>query len=173
MKKSLPFLCLFAFFGLGMAAANYLDRDALPPGAVADRILIEKQARQLTLLTEGKTLREYRIALGREPVGHKTAEGDGRAPEGIYRIDSRNQRSRFHLSLHISYPQPADEKRAAQLGRSPGKDIMIHGLPNGLGWIGRLHRIFDWTAGCIALTNPEIEEVWKTAQDGTVVEIRP
>jgi murein L,D-transpeptidase YafK len=96
-----------------------------------------------------------------------------KTPEGLYSIDYRNPHSDYHLALHISYPAPDDVKRAAARGVSAGGDIMIHGLPNGRGWIGKLHRQKDWTAGCIALTDKEIEELWRITPDGTPVEIRP
>jgi murein L,D-transpeptidase YafK len=100
-------------------------------------------------------------------------EGDGRTPEGRYSIDSRNSRSRFHLALHISYPNADDRRTAQQRGVSPGGDIMIHGLPNGLGWLDKLHRKRDWTDGCVAVTNPEMEEIWAHVATGTAIEILP
>jgi murein L,D-transpeptidase YafK len=132
-----------------------------------------KSERRLLLLRDKETLKAYTIVLGRETHGHKMREGDGRTPEGNYRLDWRNPNSRFHLSLHISYPDDADRARAAGAGVPPGGDIMIHGLRNGLGWIGKLHRFVDWTDGCIALTNREIEEIWRAVDDGTPIEIRP
>ncbi len=105
--------------------------------------------------------------------GPKDTEGDNKTPEGIYTIDSRNNKSRYHLSLHISYPNPKDIQHARTLGVSPGGNIMIHGIMNGLGWIGRLHRWFDWTKGCIGVTNPEIDEIARLVPNGTMVEIRP
>lgn len=146
---------------------------ALPHGAVADRILVEKSARRLTLFSGERVLRSYPIALGREPVGAKRFEGDGRTPEGLYTITARKPDSAYHLALHISYPSPDDVAFAAEQGRSPGGRIMIHGLPNGLGFVGRSHRLRDWTQGCIALTNAEIEELWRVVPDGTPIEIRP
>jgi murein L,D-transpeptidase YafK len=107
------------------------------------------------------------------PVGPKRCQGDNRTPEGTYRISGRNRHSSYHRSLRISYPDEGDRKRARALGCSPGGDIMIHGLPNGRGAIGALHRMYDWTAGCIAVTNPEIEEIWAAVPDGTEIEIRP
>ena len=106
-------------------------------------------------------------------MGPKTREGDNKTPEGLYTIDSRNAHSQFHLSLHISYPNAADRARAAKLRVSPGGDIMIHGLPPAYAHLGPLHRKFDWTAGCVAVTDSEIEEIWKLVPIGTVVEIRP
>lgn len=145
----------------------------LAPGTVADRILVEKKARKLTLLRAGKPLKSYRVALGPEPVGDKQCQGDNRTPEGIYTITGRNARSQFHRSLRISYPDAAHRARARRLGCSPGGDIMIHGLGRGFRHLGRLHTLVDWTAGCIAVTDGEIEEIWRAVPDGTVVEIRP
>lgn len=139
----------------------------------ADKILIEKKERRLTLISKGKTLKTYRIALGGNPNGPKERQGDNKTPEGIYVIDSRNRGSIYHISLHISYPNERDRKRAKELGVSPGGNIMIHGIKNGLSQIGEFHTMRDWTQGCIAVTNQEIEEIDKLAPNGTVVEIRP
>jgi murein L,D-transpeptidase YafK len=139
----------------------------------ADRILIEKKARQLTLLSKGNVIKTYNIALGTNPDGPKEMQGDYRTPEGTYIIDSRNRDSRYHISLHISYPNEEDKRRAKSKGVSPGGDIMIHGLMNGYSWVGDSHTSFDWTKGCIAVTDEEIEEIDKLVPDGTIVEIRP
>ena len=139
----------------------------------ADLVFIEKKARRLTLFRGGKALRSYRVALGFEPVGKKSTEGDGRTPEGRYVIDRRKPNSRFHRALHISYPNAEDKRQAAARGVSPGGDIMIHGLMNGMGWLGKAHLLRDWTLGCIALTNEELDEIWRMAPDGTTVEIVP
>ena len=139
----------------------------------ADKILIEKKERRLTLISKGKVLKTYKIALGGNPDGPKERQGDNKTPEGTYIIDSRNKDSRYHLSLHISYPNEKDKKRAKELGVSPGGDIMIHGIKNGFSWAGDLHTEVDWTKGCIAVTDEGIEEIDKLAPNGTIVEIRP
>jgi len=139
----------------------------------ADKILIEKKERRLTLISKGKVLKTYKIALGGNPNGPKEKQGDNKTPEGTYFIDSRNMDSQYHLSLHISYPNEKDKKRAKQLGVSAGGDIMIHGIKNGFAWVGDLHSEVDWTKGCIAVTDEEIEEIDKLAPNGTIVEIRP
>jgi tetratricopeptide (TPR) repeat protein len=139
----------------------------------ADRILIEKAERRLTLFSKGEALKSYRIALGGNPVGPKERQGDNKTPEGTYTIDARNRDSLYHLSLHLSYPNEEDQKRAKTLGVAPGGDIMIHGIKNGFSWVGEAHAEVDWTRGCIAVTDEEIEEIEKLAADGTVVEIRP
>lgn len=139
----------------------------------ADRILIEKRERRLMLISKGKVLKTYKVALGGNPNGLKERQGDNKTPEGTYIIDARNRGSRYHLSLHISYPNEKDKKRAKQLGVSPGGDIMIHGIKNGFSWVGDRHTEADWTKGCIAVTDEEIEEIAKLAPNGTIVEIRP
>jgi len=145
---------------------------AIQKGSV-DRILIEKNARRLMLISQGEVLKSYNIALGGNPIGPKERQGDNKTPEGTYVIDGRNKDSRFHLSLHISYPNERDKNRAKELGVSPGGDIMIHGIKNGLSWVGDAHTEVDWTKGCIAVTDEEIEEISKLAPNGTIVEIQP
>jgi L,D-peptidoglycan transpeptidase YkuD (ErfK/YbiS/YcfS/YnhG family) len=139
----------------------------------ADKVLIEKKERRLTLLSKGEVIKTYKIALGGDPVGPKERQGDNKTPEGTYIIDSRNSNSGYHLSLHISYPNEKDKMRAKDLGVSPGGDIMIHGIKNGLAWVGALHAGIDWTKGCIAVTDKEMEEIYKLVPNGTIVEIRP
>ncbi len=139
----------------------------------ADKIVILKSARSMTLLSGGKVLKTYKVALGSVPIGPKRVEGDHKTPEGDYIIDAKNAHSRFHLSLHISYPSAADQQRARSLGARPGGAIMIHGLAKPFAYLGPLHRQTDWTDGCIAVTNAEIEEIWKLVPVGTRVEIRP
>jgi murein L,D-transpeptidase YafK len=149
------------------------ELDPLPRDAGADRILVEKSARRLTLMRNGNALKTYRVALGRVPMGPKEYEGDQRTPEGIYSIDFHKPDSDYHLALHVSYPEQRDIDRASAQGLSAGSDIMIHGLPNGRGWIGRFHRWSDWTAGCIAVADFEIEEIYRAVPDGTPIELRP
>ena len=173
MKLFLLFLLVLCVAALAVAAAAYLNFDPLPGDAVADRVLVEKSARRLTLLRNGNALKTYRVALGRAPVGAKGYEGDQRTPEGIYSIDFHKPDSDYHLALHVSYPEQRDIDRAAAQGLSAGSDIMIHGLPNGRGWIGRFHRRSDWTAGCVAVADFEIEEIYRAVPDGTPVELRP
>jgi murein L,D-transpeptidase YafK len=136
----------------------------------ADYILIEKSKRLMTLYAGGKVLKSYKMVLGDAPVGHKTTQGDEKTPEGKYKIDLKNKYSSYHLSLRISYPNAADRKQAAARGVSPGGDIYIHGQPRGSG-SGKIP--FDWTDGCVAVSNAEIDEVWKLVKLGTVVNVRP
>lgn len=139
----------------------------------ADYIVIEKEKRVMMLLQNGGPIRTYQIALGKNPVGPKIKEGDKRTPEGRYFIDFKKRQSQFHLALHISYPSQKDKLRAKKLGVPPGGDILIHGLKKGSEWIGSRHTKWNWTAGCIAVTNSEIEEIWNLVPNGTAVEIRP
>jgi murein L,D-transpeptidase YafK len=129
----------------------------------ADLVVVSKKRREMVLLRGESVLRTYRIALGREPVGPKRQEGDGRTPEGRYIIDRRNAKSKYHLSLHISYPDAADVSRALEAGVNPGGDIMIHGLKDGV------RRDGDWTQGCIAVTDEEMDEIWALVGDGTAI----
>jgi tetratricopeptide (TPR) repeat protein len=145
---------------------------AIQKGSI-DRIRIEKSARRLMLISQGEVLKTYKIALGGNPIGPKERQGDNKTPEGTYVIDARNRDSRFYLSLHISYPNERDKNRAKELGVSPGGDIMIHGIKNGFSRVGNAQAEVDWTKGCIAVTNEEIEEIAKMAPNGTIVEIRP
>jgi len=139
----------------------------------ADHIVIHKKARTMELIRAGQVIKTYKIALGGEPVGPKARQGDHRTPEGVYVIDNRNERSQFHRSLHISYPNTDDREHARKLGVSTGGDVYIHGLPNGYGFVGAAHRARDWTDGCIAVTDQAIEEIWRLVDNGTPVEIRP
>ncbi|MDD2336939.1 MAG: L,D-transpeptidase family protein [Geobacteraceae bacterium] len=145
---------------------------AIRSGSV-DRIVIEKKARKLRLISQGDVIKTYKIALGGNPVGPKEREGDNKTPEGIYCINARNRDSHYHRSLSISYPNERDKKRASELGVSPGGDIMIHGIKKGFSWVGEAQAEVDWTKGCIAVTDEEIEEIDKLAPNGTIVEIRP
>jgi len=138
----------------------------------ADKILVLKSKRQLMLMRAGKVLKTYRISLGFSPKGAKTRHGDGKTPEGKYTIDKRNPRSRFTLALHVSYPNASDRASARRRGVNPGGNIMIHGLPNGRSSNWK-KQYTDWTAGCIAVNNSAIREIWHAVPDGTPIEIRP
>lgn len=140
-----------------------------------DYVFVEKSKRRLTLWRDGWLVRSYSIRLGRTPTGAKHQQGDGRTPEGLYTIDFRKPDSEFHLALHISYPSVHDQLVASEKGVNPGGAIMIHGLPNEAdpAMATRIHRYVDWTEGCIAMTNAEIEEVWRLVPDGTPIEIVP
>lgn len=143
--------------------------DALVP---VDHILVDKSDRRMWAFARGRQVRSFAIALGRDPVGDKRKQGDNRTPEGIYPVTAHNPDSNYHLSLRLGYPTPAQRAEAEAAGIDPGGDIMIHGLPNGLGPVGLAHLARDWTAGCIAVTNEEIEWLYEAVPVGTPVEIR-
>jgi murein L,D-transpeptidase YafK len=143
------------------------------PNVGVDRLVVYKQQRKLVLLSQGKELRSYKIALGGQPIGPKTRHGDHRTPEGAYILDSQNPNSHFYKAFHISYPNPKDLAAAKKSGASPGGDIMLHGLPKEYAWVGKAHVLHDWTDGCIAVTNEEMDELWKLVRVGTPIEIKP
>ena len=166
-------LLLLVLLSAAAGVAAGTAGQTLPPDAVADRIVVLKAARKLSLYHGDRLLKTYQVALGRNPKGHKEQEGDGRTPEGRYVIDSRKRDSSFHRALHISYPNAEDRRRARRRGVSPGGAIMIHGLPNATPLVGKAHLLRDWTDGCIAVTNAEIEEIWRVVPNGARIEIKP
>ena len=145
---------------------------SLPDNVQVDSIVVEKSKHSISLLKSGEVLRTYRVALGRGGPEPKSRDGDARTPQGTYQIDSHNPRSSFYRALHISYPDATDVAAARARGVSAGGDVEIHGIRNGLGWLGSLHRAVDWTAGCIALTDREMDEVWRVVPDGTPIVIK-
>ncbi len=151
-------------------ATSPADAPATVSGKV-DRVVVDKSERRLDLMAGGAVVRSYNVALGFAPQGDKAQAGDGRTPEGRYVIEGRNPDSAFHLSLKISYPDAADRAAAAARGVDPGGDIFIHGAPNW--WLLPGQPSGDWTRGCIAVTDAEIEDIWSLVRDGTPVEIRP
>jgi len=157
--------------GAPAAMANIPAAMANVPAPV-DRVLVIKSQRLLLLLKGEETVRKFRVALGANPVGPKEQEGDKRTPEGTYVLDWRTTDSKFYKSIHISYPGEGDIAKAEAMGVSPGGYIMLHGLPEEMEWMGSLHRLFDWTNGCIAVTNAEMDEIWELVPDGTPIEIR-
>jgi murein L,D-transpeptidase YafK len=165
MKRSLATVSL-AVVSLGTIARA----DQAPK--TADKIVIEKSAHTLKLMRKGELIKSYGVALG-QPVGKKQRAGDRLTPEGSYFIDRKNPKSTFHLALHISYPNEQDRERARKLGVRPGGDVEIHGLESRWAWLGSWHRKVDWTEGCVAVTNNEIEEIWRLVPVGTPVEIDP
>jgi murein L,D-transpeptidase YafK len=172
-------LCVLLFAALGTAAFGQtlttvasVRASAVSVPLKVDRVLVLKREHRMLLFSGDQVVKSYKVALGSGGLAPKRQQGDGRTPEGLYTIDWRNPASHFHLALHISYPQPADKQRARQLGANPGGDIMIHGLDPESTWVGANHRLTDWTDGCIAVTDSEIEEIWQMVPDGTTVEIR-
>jgi len=140
---------------------------------MADLVVVYKAERILQLKRAGRVLETFPIALGRNPVGPKLQEGDGRTPEGVYTLDWRNPDSQFYRAIHISYPREGDAIHAIRWGVSPGGHIMLHGLPNGVAAEALGHPRRDWTEGCIALTNEQIDAIWARVEDGTTIIIYP
>jgi murein L,D-transpeptidase YafK len=167
---------LFAMLAVSIAGTVFALEESvtpLPDNVFADSIVVEKSAHRMSLFKSGEPLRTYKIALGRGGPERKSQEGDARTPEGAYYIDSRNPQSGFHRALHVSYPDANDVAAAHARGVSAGSDVMIHGIRNRLGWLGSLHRLVDWTAGCIAVTDSEMDEIWRVVPDGTPIVIKP
>ncbi len=163
----LPFTGIFCAVG---EAEGQAIPAALPH---ADHVVVKKSARTLVLMRQGRVIKAYEISLGREPVGPKEKAGDSKTPEGDYIIDWRNPHSKFHLALHISYPGSQEKNQAERGGYAPGGAIMIHGLPNWTGWIRALYEGRDWTDGCIAVSNADMDEIWAAVPDGTPITILP
>lgn len=163
----LPLLLLFA------PPAEAVSADGIAYGTKADRVLVVKSERKLYLVHEDRVVATYTVALGRSPIGHKVFQGDGRTPEGLYMLDRRNTGSRFYRSIHISYPSPHDFAEARKYGDQPGGLVMIHGQSEeaGAGYYGK--RNWDWTEGCIAVSNAEMDEIWAATDEGTPIEILP
>jgi murein L,D-transpeptidase YafK len=167
-------LVIFVFAVVaGISAWNLWPDTPLPRGTKADLVVVHKAARSLELYRGNELLKAYQVSLGRHPAGSKMQQGDGRTPEGDYRLDYRNPTSSFHKALHISYPERADIASAQSRNVDPGGLVMVHGMRNGFGWIGRLHRAIDWTDGCVAVTNNEIDEIWGVVADGTKIVLDP
>ncbi|HNY63031.1 MAG TPA: L,D-transpeptidase family protein [Bacteroidales bacterium] len=145
----------------------------LDPSVIIDKIVVTKHQRTLDLISNDQVVKTYKISLGRVPKGAKEFEGDKKTPEGSYIIDDKNPNSAYHKNLGISYPNKADIEHADSLGKSPGGLIKIHGMKNGFGWIGRFHLLRDWTLGCIAVTDQEIDELYEYVKIGTPIEIKP
>ena len=140
---------------------------------IADTVLVKKSESKLYLKKDGKIIKEFHVAFGANPKGHKQQEGDERTPEGKYTLDYKKENSSFYKAIHISYPNESDKKRAKKLGVNPGGLIMIHGQKNGIGWLSWITQIFDWTDGCIAVSNSAMDEIWESVKVGTPIEIKP
>src|SRR5690554_219335 len=177
--------CFLAFFfalSLSVYGFEFLSRaDTRMPvieespvdSLVVNRVLVKKGQRRLYLMNGEEIVRSYRISLGDNPEGHKLYEGDERTPEGDYTLDWRNSNSDFYKSIHISYPSAKDREMAENWGLDPGGSIMIHGLPNGAGDMAFAYTGLDWTNGCIAVNNQEMDEIWQLVNDGTPIRIIP
>lgn len=159
---------VMARWGSGSPPAPY------PADQQADLIVVNKAARHLVLIRQGRVIGRYAVSLGSgADQGAKRREGDKKTPEGRYMIDGRNPHSRFYLSLHISYPDLNDVQRGKVGGYKPGENIMIHGVPNGWGWLSSIFSHFDWTDGCIAVSNADMQEIWARVSTGVAITIAP
>jgi murein L,D-transpeptidase YafK len=165
-------ILLIALSVIFIAITNISFSTKLPHTADVDSIVVSKQKHTMYVFQHRILLKTYRVALG-DPFGAKHFEDDKRTPEGIYFINGKNAGSRFHKSLGISYPSSKDQAYALAAGKNPGGDIKIHGLPNGQWALGNLHYLKDWTTGCIAVTNNEIDELYDHVRVGTVINILP
>ncbi|WP_310556602.1 L,D-transpeptidase family protein [Flavobacterium sp.] len=171
-KKTILLLVLLLFI-VGILIFYFYPEKKLPSNSVIDHIKVYKSKRQLLAYNNGKLLKTYRISLGKNPIGHKEFEGDSKTPEGIYYINDKNPNSGYYKNLGVSYPNEKDMAYAKTLGKSAGGDIKIHGLRNGIGFLGKFQRYTDWTAGCIAVTNNEIDELFTNVKIGVKIEILP
>ena len=163
MAARLLITALFAFASFASAARQ----------PAIDLVRVDKSDRELTLMSQGTVVATFPIVLGGNPIGHKQQEGDQRTPEGRYVLDFKKQDSAFFRAIHISYPNQTDIQRAQAAGVNPGGAIMIHGQKNGLGWLSAVSQRFDWTDGCIALSNKDMQRVWSLVRVPTVIEIAP
>ena len=145
----------------------------LPSGSKIDKIIVIKSKRLMEVYSKGQILKTYKISLGGMPIGDKEFEGDKRTPEGDYIINGKNNKSGYHKNLGISYPNKSDIEEARIKNLKPGGDIKIHCIRNGAGLMGKFHRWMDWTAGCVALTNEEMDEIYDAVEIGTPIEILP
>jgi len=173
MKKHLLFLITPIIIYIFWYIRTPYDTTPIPDAIKIDQIIVEKSNNELQVYSDGQYVKSYRVSFGFNPVGHKQFEGDGKTPEGIYTINDKNPNSGYHLNLGVSYLNQQDIAYAESQGKSPGGDIKIHGLKNRFGWVGNLHRLGDWTAGCIAVNNSEMEELYDHVEIGATIEIKP
>ena len=159
-----------------LASAGLLSRPLATGHRDPDLVVVEKSEKTLYLLRAGRVVKAFPIALGKNPVGHKYEAGDGKTPEGRYTLDWRNPESKYYRSIHISYPNQQDLALAEANNRNPGEAIMIHGTPAWVPsseWAKNWLNKEDWTEGCIAVANDDMDEIWNLVKDGTPIEIRP
>jgi murein L,D-transpeptidase YafK len=147
--------------------------DTLPPHVKIDKLVVLKSKRRMEAYSKGEVIKIYKISLGRSPIGDKEVEGDKKTPEGAYFINGKNSESGYYKNLGISYPNREDIEQARMKKINPGGEIKIHGIRNGFGFIGKFQRWLDWTAGCVALTNEEVDEIYQAVEVGTPITILP
>lgn len=160
-------------FLIALTLFDVMLHDAKASFSPIDQVVVYKSRKIMQLLIGNEAIRTYRIAIGRNPIGHKQKAGDCRTPEGVYFIDRHKKDSKFYKALHISYPNKKDIAAAKDHGHSPGADIMIHGLPKGFEDLADIHFKRNWTKGCIAVNNSEIDDIWRLVADGTPIIINP
>lgn len=158
---------------VGVLIYNNYPEQKLPENTEVDLLVVKKSDNKLMAYANGKLLKTYQISLGDSPMGHKEFEGDEKTPEGVYTINAKNDKSGYHKNLGVSYPNENDIAHAKSIGKPPGGDIKIHGIRNGLGIISKFQRLINWTNGCIALTNNEVDELYASVKIGTRIEIKP
>ena len=173
MKTKNIILWVIFILIIGLAGYYFYPEPNLPPDTQVDSMVVYKSKRQLLAYSNGKLLKTYKISLGKNPIGDKKVQGDKKTPEGIYTINGKNPHSGYYKNLGISYPDSQDIEDAKSIGKSTGGDVKIHGIRNRFGFISKFHRWFDWTAGCIALTDNEVDELFKAVEVGTKIEIKP
>lgn len=157
----------YVFFALSLCFCTFLQ------AADVDQVVVDKSKHRLLLLNGDTRVREFSVAFGGEPQGHKQQEGDQKTPEGLYILDYKKADSAFYKAIHISYPNAEDKAHAAKKGVDPGGFIMIHGQKNGFGFLAPIMQLFNWTDGCIALSNKDMEDLWNLVQVGTPIQINP
>ena len=173
MKKKLLLALPILFLFVGLSIYNRIPEERLPANIRIDKLIVHKAQRQLLAYSNDTLIKSYEISLGGEPIGDKECEGDNKTPEGIYTINDKNPNSGYHKNLGISYPNASDIEHAKQIGKPVGGDIKIHGIRNFMWFIGKYHRLYDWTLGCIAVTDEEIDELYDAVSIGTTIEIKP
>lgn len=172
IKSKIILLIIFLIF-LGLTVYYFYPEDKLQSNIQIGKLVVYKSKRQLLAYSNGQLVKIYKISLGRQPIGDKEFEGDKKTPEGIYFINDKNPNSGYHKNLGISYPNKDDIENAKRLGKPTGGDVKIHGLRNRTGFISKFHRWYDWTLGCIAVTDEEIDELYNAVKIGTQIEIKP
>ena len=176
-KTKLTALAMLTLILIGMlsmsvvVSAKDASKQAIPTNVTIDKVYVNKSERVLKLLSGDKVIKSYHIALGDNPAGHKRQQGDERTPTGSYKLDYKNENSKYYRSIHVSYPNAADKAQAKKRGVSPGGDIMIHGQKNGFGHLASITQQRDWTDGCIAVTDEEMDEIMSIYKAGMPIEI--
>jgi murein L,D-transpeptidase YafK len=171
MKKVIALVCLISITGLTIY--YFLPEKKLPSNIKITKLIVLKSKRQLFVYSGDSLLKTYTVSLGKSPIGDKQFEGDNKTPEGYYFINAKNPNSTCYKNLGISYPDKTDIEVSKKMGKSNGGDIKIHGLPNHQGFFGKFHRFKDWTNGCIAVTNKEMDELYKSVEIGISIIIKP